>query len=72
MIKVSLMQSSSQGGGWAVAPLPWHAEYGKHYAFCTFEADFCTEIDNSPPLAFSICLFLWISRKFGHKNRTNF
>ena len=41
-------------GGWAPH---WHAEYGKYHVFSTFEPDFCTRMENSPPPPIGISKF---------------
>ena len=56
-----------------------HAEYKKYHVFSTFELDFCTAMENSPPpLTFPSLVYehfflcIWSRSVLGHRNRDDF
>ena len=45
----SNISSVARWGGGSYSPPHWHAKYAKYPVFCTFETDFWTKNENSPP-----------------------
>ena len=60
---------------WGVALPHWHAESEKYHVFSSFEPDFCTEMENNPPIGipktrwrlFFIPSIFWCTTEFSRE-----